>query len=86
MQLTVPLQMLLPDVPCEGIVVNLAELQLCYYPQGKKRVVVYPIGVGQLAAATPNMVMTISRCCALRKDDPQAKMKTFINSQQNVAH
>lgn len=60
-QLTVPLQMLLPDAPREGIVVNLAELRLYYYPKGENRVVVYPIGIGQLGAATPNMVTRISQ-------------------------
>ncbi|MDF7650188.1 L,D-transpeptidase family protein [Candidatus Pantoea formicae] len=60
-QLTVPLQMLLPDAPREGIVINLAELRLYYYPKGENRVVVYPIGIGQLGAATPSMVTSISQ-------------------------
>jgi L,D-transpeptidase YcfS len=60
-QLTVPLQMLLPDTPREGIVINLAELRLYYYPKGENRVVVYPIGIGQLGAMTPTMVTSISQ-------------------------
>lgn len=60
-QLTVPLQMLLPDAPREGIVINLAELRLYYYPKGENRVVVYPIGIGQLGAGTPSMVTSISQ-------------------------
>ncbi|MFT4269389.1 MAG: L,D-transpeptidase family protein [Pantoea sp.] len=60
-QLTVPLQMLLPDTPHEGIVINLAELRLYYYPKGEERVIVYPIGIGQLGAATPVMVTSISQ-------------------------
>lgn len=60
-QITVPLQMLLPDAPRKGIVVNLAELRLYYYPPGENRVVVYPIGIGQLGAATPDMVTRISQ-------------------------
>lgn len=60
-QLTVPLQMLLPDTPREGIVVNLAELRLYYYPKGEDKVIVYPIGIGQLGAATPVMVTQISQ-------------------------
>jgi L,D-transpeptidase YcfS len=60
-QLTVPLQMLLPDTPHEGIVINLAELRLYYYPKGEDRVIVYPIGIGQLGAATPVMVTSISQ-------------------------
>lgn len=53
--------MLLPDAPREGIVINLAELRLYYYPKGENRVVVYPIGIGQLGAATPSMVTSISQ-------------------------
>lgn len=60
-QLTVPLQMILPDTPREGIVVNLAELRLYYYPKGQDKVIVYPIGIGQLGAATPVMVTQISQ-------------------------
>ncbi|MBO8133363.1 L,D-transpeptidase family protein [Dickeya fangzhongdai] len=57
--LTVPLQMLLPDTPREGVVVNLAELRLYYFPKGKNTVVVYPIGIGQLGRNTPVMVTRV---------------------------
>ena len=33
---TIPSQMLLPDAPRDGIVVNLAELRLYYYPPGSR--------------------------------------------------
>jgi L,D-transpeptidase YcfS len=60
--LTIPLQTLLPDVPREGMVLNLAELRLYYYPPGKNSVTVYPIGIGQLGGdtLTPTMVTTVS--------------------------
>jgi len=60
--LTIPLQTLLPDAPREGLVINLAELRLYYYPPGKKEVTVYPIGIGQLGGdtLTPTMVTTVS--------------------------
>ncbi|MEA1065122.1 L,D-transpeptidase family protein [Erwinia sp. HR93] len=59
--LTIPAQMLLPDTPREGIVINLAELRLYYYPPGSGRVDVYPIGIGQLGRETPVMVTRISQ-------------------------
>ncbi|MFO6295899.1 L,D-transpeptidase family protein [Rahnella selenatireducens] len=59
--LTIPSQMLLPDTKREGIVVNLAELRLYYYPKGENRVVVYPIGIGQLGRNTPEMVTSVSQ-------------------------
>ncbi|WP_158782931.1 L,D-transpeptidase family protein [Pantoea sp. BAV 3049] len=60
-QLTIPTQMLLPDTKREGIVVNVAELRLYYYPKGANKVIVYPIGIGQLGANTPAMVTSISQ-------------------------
>jgi hypothetical protein len=38
--------MLLPDAPREGIVVNLAELRLYYFPPGENQVQVYPQHLG----------------------------------------
>ncbi|RPH23672.1 LysM peptidoglycan-binding domain-containing protein [Buttiauxella warmboldiae] len=60
--LTIPGQMLLPDGPRQGLVVNLAELRLYYYPAGKNSVTVYPIGIGQLGGdmVTPTMVTTVA--------------------------
>jgi len=59
--LTIPSQMLLPDTKREGIVINLAELRLYYYPKGESKVVVYPIGIGQLGRNTPEMVTSVSQ-------------------------
>ena len=33
--LTIPTQLILPDVPHKGIVINLAELRLYYFPKGE---------------------------------------------------
>jgi lipoprotein-anchoring transpeptidase ErfK/SrfK len=57
--LTIPSQMLLPDTPRKGIVINLAELRLFYYPPNENKVVVYPIGIGQLGRNTPVMTTAI---------------------------
>jgi L,D-transpeptidase ErfK/SrfK len=52
-----PLKRILPDTPHEGIVVNLPEHRLYYYPPakpGEPRVVVtYPVSVGKMDWATP---------------------------------
>lgn len=60
--LTIPLQTLLPDAPRKGLVINLAELRVYYYPAGKNSVTVYPIGIGQLGGdtMTPTMQTTVS--------------------------
>ncbi|WP_086869403.1 L,D-transpeptidase LdtE [Kosakonia pseudosacchari] len=58
---TIPSQMILPDTPREGIVVNLAELRLYYFPPGKNSVQVYPIGIGQQGLETPVSVTRVSQ-------------------------
>ncbi|MNG93583.1 putative L,D-transpeptidase ErfK/SrfK precursor [compost metagenome] len=51
--------MLLPDVPREGIVINLPELRLYYFPKGKAEVMVLPIGIGDIGRETPEMTTTV---------------------------
>jgi len=60
--LTIPGQLLLPDEQREGIVINLAELRLYFYPPGKNEVTIYPIGIGQLGGTTvtPTMITRVS--------------------------
>lgn len=60
-ELIIPQQMLLPDTKREGIVVNLAELRLYYYPKGENKVIVYPVGIGQQGIMTPSVVTSISQ-------------------------
>ncbi|MBB1201106.1 LysM peptidoglycan-binding domain-containing protein [Enterobacteriaceae bacterium 89] len=60
-QVLIPLQLLLPDVPREGIVVNLAELRLYYFPPDGKSVQVYPLGIGQLGLETPEMTTRVGQ-------------------------
>ena len=52
-KLIVPQQLILPDAPREGIVINSAEMRLYYYPKGTHTVVVLPIGIGELGKDTP---------------------------------
>jgi L,D-transpeptidase ErfK/SrfK len=52
-QIIVPNFYLLPDAPRSGIVINLAEQRLYYFPPGKKVVETFPIGIGVQGASTP---------------------------------
>lgn len=60
-QVLIPSQMLLQDVPREGIVVNLAELRLYYFPPGQNQVQVYPLGIGQQGLETPEMTTRVGQ-------------------------
>ncbi|MBS0863206.1 L,D-transpeptidase LdtE [Enterobacter mori] len=59
--ITIPSQMLLPDTQREGIVVNLAELRLYYFPPGENIVQVFPLGIGQLGLETPVTTTRVSQ-------------------------
>lgn len=61
-QLVVPQQLILPPTVREGIVVNVAEMRLYYYPPGSNSVEVFPIGIGEAGRETPrNWVTAIER-------------------------
>jgi L,D-transpeptidase ErfK/SrfK len=52
-RIVIPTMFILPDVPRVGIVINLAERRLFYFPPGGKSVETYPAGVGVEGGATP---------------------------------
>lgn len=81
--LTIPLQTILPDAPRKGIVINLAELRLYYYPPGKNEVTVYPIGIGQLGGdtLTPTMKTTVSDKRANPTWTPTANIRARYKAQ-----
>ena len=73
--LIIPHQLILPNAPREGIVINVAEMRLYYYPKGKKVVEVLPIGIGQLGTDTPeDWVTSVQRKKAGPTWTPTAKM------------
>ncbi len=59
--IVVPTQFVLPAAPREGLVVNLAQLRVYYYPKPKKgepddglrTVITHPIGIGKIGWQTP---------------------------------
>ena len=59
-QLTIPNQMLLPFAKREGILINLPELRLYYFPKDEDIVHVFPIGIGRQGLKTPRVVSFIS--------------------------
>ncbi len=59
--IVLPTEFILPDAPREGLVLNLAQMRLYYYPKPQKdapkdgpvEVVTHPIGIGKVGWATP---------------------------------
>jgi L,D-transpeptidase ErfK/SrfK len=52
-EVVVPSSFVLPNLPREGIIINLAELRLYYFPPGGDRVETYPLGIGREGWKTP---------------------------------
>lgn len=49
----IPTRYILPPGPRKGVVINLAELRLYYYPPNKNVVVTAPVGIGKISWDTP---------------------------------
>ncbi len=56
-EIILPTEFILPDAPREGMVLNLAQMRLYYFPEPKKEglveVITHPIGIGKVGWATP---------------------------------
>ncbi|EGH34494.1 ErfK/YbiS/YcfS/YnhG family protein, partial [Pseudomonas syringae pv. japonica str. M301072] len=51
--IVLPTRFILPPGPREGIVINLAEYRMYYYPKGQNVVHTYPLGVGREGWGSP---------------------------------
>jgi len=58
-EVLLPGQFILPNVPRQGIVLNIPEMRLYYFPEAKageaRQVITYPLGVGREGWSTPYM-------------------------------
>lgn len=58
-EITIPSQFLLPSGRREGIVVNLSEMRLYYYPPDQNIVMSFPLAIGREGWRTPHMTSII---------------------------
>ncbi len=59
-QIILPTRFVLPPGPREGIVINLAEYRLYYFPKGENVVHTYPLGIGREGWGSPINLTTIT--------------------------
>ncbi len=52
-QILLPLQFIVPDAPRKGIVLNVANMRMFYYPKRERKVYTYPVGIGRDGWNTP---------------------------------
>jgi L,D-transpeptidase ErfK/SrfK len=60
-RLIIPSLYVLPDTPRQGIVINLAQYRMFYFPPGGHRVETFPVGLGQIGKTTPLGVTRVAR-------------------------
>ncbi|MGF1687903.1 L,D-transpeptidase family protein [Photobacterium japonica] len=82
--LTIPMQLILPDVKREGIVINLAELRLYYFPKNSEKMYVFPIGIGRVGRETPRMTTQISQMIKNPTWTPTANIRKEYREKHNI--
>jgi L,D-transpeptidase ErfK/SrfK len=69
-EIVIPSQFIIPNAPREGIVINVPQMRLFYFPKAKKDepqlMYTFPIGIGRVGWATPQGTTKIVR----RQKDP----------------
>ena len=58
-RLLIPSQFILPDVPRHGLVINLAEYRLYFFPKDENVVITHPVGIGRKGWSTPTGRTTV---------------------------
>ncbi len=74
-QLIIPSQYILPQVQRKGIVINLAEYRLYYFPENENVVLTFPVGIGRKGWKTPLGVTKIIAKEANPKWRPTKKLR-----------
>jgi L,D-transpeptidase ErfK/SrfK len=59
--LVIPTAFILPPLPYKGMIINLPEMRLYYYPENGDKVITYPIGIGKIGNTIPIQNTTITR-------------------------
>ena len=74
-KLQIPIRMLLPDMPYQGIVINLPEFRMYYFPKDSDEVHVFAVGIGRMGRPTPTMQSRIKSKIKNPSWTPNAKIR-----------
>jgi len=69
-KVVIPSQYVLPDAPREGIVINLPEFRLYYYPPGQNVVITEAVGIGKEGEGGWSTPIGITSIASKQKDPP----------------
>jgi murein L,D-transpeptidase YcbB/YkuD len=78
------MQLVLPNAKRQGIVINLAELRLYYFPTDSDRMYVFPIGIGRVGRETPKMTTKISQMIENPSWTPTANIRKEYREKHNI--
>lgn len=77
---TVPTEFMLPPLPREGIVINLPEMRMYYYPKNGT-VMTFPVGIGKMGKTIPITNTYISRKVVNPSWTPTESIRQFDREQ-----
>jgi L,D-transpeptidase ErfK/SrfK len=78
---TIPTQFLLPTLPHKGIIINLAEMRMYYYPENSSDVMTFPIGIGKVGKTIPIRNTMITRKVVNPTWTPPADIRQYNRDQ-----
>jgi L,D-transpeptidase ErfK/SrfK len=81
--LVIPNQFVLPNAPRKGLVINLAEMRLYFYPSNTATVITHPLGIGREGENTPVGVMQITEHVANPTWTPTENMRN-LRAQEGI--
>lgn len=79
----IPTVFLLPSLPHKGIVINLPEMRMYYYPEGSNDVMTFPIGIGKIGKTIPIRNTAVTRKVVNPTWTPPADIRQF-NREQGI--
>jgi L,D-transpeptidase ErfK/SrfK len=77
-RIVLPTQHVVPDAPRRGIVINVAELRLYYFPPDRRPVLTFPVGIGDEGKETP-----LGRTLIVRKARHPIWIPTRLEREEN---
>jgi len=79
----IPTEFLLPSLPRYGIVINLPEMRMYYYPKNSVNVMTFPIGIGKIGKTIPIQNTSITRKKVNPEWIPPKDIREF-NAEQGI--
>ncbi len=79
----IPTTFLLPPLPHKGIVINLPEMRMYYYPENSTTVMTFPIGIGKVGKTIPIQNTSIARKVVNPVWTPTADIRQY-NREQGI--